>query len=578
MFPDVFRHVRCGIAGGAVVLAFAATSIAGAAIIYVDDDAPSAGNGTSWPAAFNDLQLALAIAQDGDEIRVAQGIYKPAPPNGPRTATFNLVNGTTLRGGYAGIGASDPDENDPTKFESILSGDLNGDDGPNFTNITDNSFHVITASADLTSSTALHGMTVTAGNASELDLPHSAGAGILCMDQAHPTIAQCKFLRNRARNGGGISGEGPLRISQSTFIENQLFFSSTGYGAGALLGSAEVLESDFIGNHAFHGGGGISGDLVVVRACMFISNSGEDGGALHGGLKVIDSIFMANTSSFYGAGARSSGDFVNCAFIGNLAERGAGIWGSPTAVNCLFAGNRTWSPGAGAGVFITHEGALTNCTFVGNSVPNNFPSAQGGGIYKNGAGHLQIINCTLWDNEDFFGNGESSQLKIAAGSASVNDSCIQGWTGSLGGTGNHGNDPRFIDADGADDIYGTADDNPRLLPNSPLIDHGDTSALPPDTFDLDEDGDTTELLPVDLDWLPRIVNGTVDVGAYEFQGTPCLADITGDGKVNVADLLTIIGAWGDCVSGQPCNSDVTLDGTVGVSDLLLIITSWGACR
>ena len=35
----------------------------------------------------------------------------------------------------------------------------------------------------------------------------------------------------------------------------------------------------------------------------------------------------------------------------------------------------------------------------------------------------------------------------------VQHSCVDGWTGALGGVGNHGNDPRFIDADGPDDIY-----------------------------------------------------------------------------------------------------------------------------
>ena len=188
-----------------------------------------------------------------------------------------------------------------------------------------------------------------------------------------------------------------------------------------------------------------------------------------------------------------------------------------------------------------------------------------------------IRNSIVWDNGAKGSQSESTQV-IGVPPSATQNSCIQGWTGSLGGTGNHGNDPRFIDADGPDNVYGTEDDNPRLLANSPLINNGNDAALPADTFDLDEDGDTSEMIPVDLDWLPRIVGGTVDVGAFEFQGNPCPADITGTGEVNVNDLLAVINAWGSCVSGQPCNADLNLDGSISVSDLLAVIDNWGACR
>ena len=84
--------------------------------------------------------------------------------SGDRQATFQLKNGVVLRGGYAGSGEPDPDVRDIDRYQSILSGDLNGDDGPDFSNYTENSYHVVTGSG--TNATAvLDGLTLAAGNA-----------------------------------------------------------------------------------------------------------------------------------------------------------------------------------------------------------------------------------------------------------------------------------------------------------------------------------------------------------------------------------------------------------------------------
>ena len=51
----------------------------------------------------------------------------------------------------------------------------------------------------------------------------------------------------------------------------------------------------------------------------------------------------------------------------------------------------------------------------------------------------------------------------------------------------------------------------------------------------------------------------------------CPADITGDGVVNVSDVLRVIGGW-----GTP-DWDITGDGTTNVSDLLALIGAFGPC-
>ena len=126
---------------GRVVLTVAAMvlAVAGGAcakVIYVDDDAPPGGDGSSWATAYTFLQDALTeAAATGEpvEIRVAQGTYRPdrdaANPNGTgdRKASFELLNGLTLAGGYVGVGASDPNARDWEAHLTILSGDLLGD-------------------------------------------------------------------------------------------------------------------------------------------------------------------------------------------------------------------------------------------------------------------------------------------------------------------------------------------------------------------------------------------------------------------------------------------------------------------
>lgn len=79
-------------------------------------------------------------------------------------------------------------------------------------------------------------------------------------------------------------------------------------------------------------------------------------------------------------------------------------------------------------------------------------------------------------------------------------------------------DPLFVDAAnpaGADGILGTADDGLRLQATSPAIDLGLSMFLPVDAYDLDNDGDLTELVPVDLVGYDRIQRAALDLGAYE---------------------------------------------------------------
>ena len=127
-----------------LVLCAVAYPAAAQQVVYVDVNATGPGqDGATWCTAYRNLQDALAAANPGDAIRVAEGIYTPDRGTGDRTRNFPLIDGVALYGGYPGCGAADPDARDVVTFETILSGDLDGDDAAEFANRTDNSYHVV---------------------------------------------------------------------------------------------------------------------------------------------------------------------------------------------------------------------------------------------------------------------------------------------------------------------------------------------------------------------------------------------------------------------------------------------------
>ncbi|MCH8148967.1 MAG: hypothetical protein IH987_13475, partial [Planctomycetes bacterium] len=205
-------------------------------------------------------------------------------------------------------------------------------------------------------------------------------------------------------------------------------------------------------------------------------------------------------------------------FVGNAAGHGGAIAtyrDNISFTNCEFSGNTaygtTWRGGGGA-IHSYQDGGVDNlvgvtllhCTFSKNSSDDD----GGGAIFLFYQFSIfKITGSIFWDNTHFGGViAEEAQIyeKFGPADVTVHHTLIQGWTGIFGGIGNFGDNPLFVDASGGDGIVGTADDDLRIRGGSPCIDAGDNSALP--------GGLTT-----DLDGNPRIVNGIVDLGAYEFQ-------------------------------------------------------------
>ena len=111
-----------------LLIAFVALAVpTHAKTIFVDDNASEGGDGTSWASAHKYLQDALAVAEYGDEIWVAEGIYKPdqgaGKTAGDRMSLFLLVNGVGMHGGFLGTESTRVPLGDQNK--TILSGEIN---------------------------------------------------------------------------------------------------------------------------------------------------------------------------------------------------------------------------------------------------------------------------------------------------------------------------------------------------------------------------------------------------------------------------------------------------------------------
>jgi len=494
-------------------------------IIYVRHDAVGNNDGSSWADAYTDLQDALGRARGGDEIWVAQGVYYPAPNAIDRTATFELVDGVGLYGGFAGSEA-ERDERDWEANVTVLSGDLDRNDitdngvVTDATNITgDNAYHVVTGGG-ATETAVLDGLTITAGQA-DGSHPHNHGGGMHNY-VSRPTLTNVTFSGNQARYGGGMYNY----LSSPTLINVTFSGNSADDAGGGMYNSASSLELTnvtFSGNSADDTGGGMINltSSLELTDVTFSGNQARWGGGMFNLISsptLTNVRFIANSADLWGGGMRnadgSDPTLTNVTFTGNQSNLDGGGMSNydnsnPTLTNVIFSGNYAGQVGGGMDNTYNSNPTLTNVTFSGNSA-----GLLGGGI-SNWNSNPTLTNCILWGNTasqqgpEIYNTNEStptisySDIEGSGGSTS--------WNPDLGiDLGNNiDDDPLFVDPVPAANAPTTAGDC-RLRLGSPAIDVGNSGAVPT--------GVTT-----DLDGNPRIVDGTgdgaavVDMGAYEFQ-------------------------------------------------------------
>ncbi len=342
---------------------------------YVDDDAPPGGDGMAWPSAFQNLQDAMSAAGPNDEVRVGAGLYRPDQGfgyvPGDREAYFNLDLARTLIGGYRGLaGRGSPDDRDPAIFESILSGDLLGDDfeNPFYQAVGDNSYNVLLKTTS--SLRTAEGLVLQSGAAGP-GLPGHKKYGGAFYGVGSTLLRDCTFRYNRAQAGGAV-----YHVSgASLVVENCEFHDnfSTQYG-----GSLYVTTTT----------------AVTIRACKFLRSgmpaTAPEGGAAYflsvPNLAVEDCSFSHGNATNAGAAVlrQSSGSLVRCVFDRNFANGAQGALylrdGTYQVEDCRFTNNRS-TGSAGAIEISQAQVEVSRCSFVANVAQ----SGSGGAIFAQAA-------------------------------------------------------------------------------------------------------------------------------------------------------------------------------------------------
>ena len=408
----------------------------------------------------------------------------------------------------------------------------------------------------------VEGFTITKGN-------EVYGGAIRCLASS-PTIRNCILVQNSADlYGGGLCnsyGSSPL-VVDCTFQDNacsSLRLLGSGGGLANMQNSSPTLED-----------------------CTFIANSANSGGGLanvdDSSPRLVRCTFSDNFAVRFG-GAAGNWDsshpvFTQCTFSANVArDSGAGMCNRDksrvTVTNCILSGNSAAHDG-GAMRVLGATVVLTNCTISDNEAGQRY-----GGFVSTAGGTLRLEDCILWGNVDVK-NGPGSELaQVAAegGEVAMDYCCVQDLTSTLGGIGNIGSDPMFVDPNIAD--YHLRSQGWRWnggqerwthdSETSPCIDAGNPGrAL----------GEEPKTVPEDPNNLSA-ANTRIDMGAYGGTAEASMAppgwmlpaDMTNDRRVDWLDLAHLAADW--ATTGESMPGDLSRDGAIGGADLALLGNQW----
>jgi len=411
------------------VLLFALISVATGKIIYVDAGATGANNGTTWANAYKHLQDALADAKAATkpvEIRVAQGVYRPdentlhPDGTGDRAATFQLINGVTINGGYAGFGEPDPNARDIDFYETVLSGDLVGNDVDvkdpcglwKEPTRFDNSYHVVSA-IETDATPVLDGFTITSGNGNGSD-PHYYLGGGMFIQYSSPTVINCTVIGNSSDyRGGGIysSDSDNFTIDNCAIKKNGTKFDGGGIDCSdcnnyVIKNCIITCNKSGTSHETGKGGGGIccsnwsrrNQASFRISNCIVSKNSTTGAGAGMAFDYCVPNI--SNCSITENLGYESC-EFFECSaelrnsIISDNIGRGISCGqGSLTIEDCMIIRNQD------IGILCVIDSTLT----MSNCIISDNMAEKGGGLYG-GRSKMTIRGCSIIYNSAKYGGG-----------------------------------------------------------------------------------------------------------------------------------------------------------------------------
>ncbi|MBN2342260.1 MAG: hypothetical protein JXX29_06895 [Deltaproteobacteria bacterium] len=517
---------------------------------YVTPTGDDTNDGRSWGNAFATIQKAIDAASTSvcSNVWVAAGTYTPGITS---TDSFELKGAVTLFGGFNGT-EWQLDQRNINTNETILSGDINGDDSalPSMAGRNENSYHVVRNLAD--AAAAIDGFVIESGNAQTED--HTYGGGIYMERDSQLSVVNCE-LRQNVAEASGSAIFAPWKIAdESLFLAviNSSIHDNQGTALDMTHGQLQVTGCNFTNNMAVDGG---ALDLILTEAVIsesvFESNEVSGfGGVAHVGwsdVKFFDSTFIDNSAGeeggaiimYFDRAPESKGSLIsrcqftnntsggeggavfitekddvtvlNSTFTENEATYGGGLSSVYATINvegCLFAENTATVSGGGLEFRAGYDWmTVSNCTIV-----NNNADTSGGGIHHQYC-EPTVSNCILWNNTtnssqdgvQIRGDGVGCS-EVAFTFNTIDGGCSSSAVGGCSSceitadSGNSASDPLFANV-AADDF--------RLQSTSPAIDSGNSELI--------------ESLITDLDGLSRVTDGdgdataVVDRGAYEYQ-------------------------------------------------------------